>query len=348
MSRNLDEAPEEQSHTPRLLHVLNGDTTREKLERSEVPGTFAVWADVLHEGPVPGEVSAERWREVRVRYHLSVGNSPIEGPLSYEQALEHYRGWDAALERYAEYEEVVIWCEHDLFDQLLLIRHLDWFGRRDPGDTRLSLICIGSYPGMPEFKGLGQLSPDQLASLLDTRQPVTQRQLELARSAWRAFTAPEPTGLERVLRNDASALPFLERALRRLLQEFPSTRNGLSRTEEEILRLLADAPRPVPELFQLMHDPEDAFYIGDASFWTVLRGLASGSAPAVELDLDVGKRGYLPNGTARISPVGRALLAGEADWIRSRGIDRWIGGVHLAGNGAMWRRDAQEQPVLFT
>jgi len=36
-----------------MLHVLNGDAAREKLERSGIPGDMTVWAYVLHDGPVP-------------------------------------------------------------------------------------------------------------------------------------------------------------------------------------------------------------------------------------------------------------------------------------------------------
>lgn len=342
---DLDEVLDPAGGVPRLLHLLNGDATRWKLERSEVPGTFAVWADALHEGPVPGpEVPPERWRELRVRYHLGADHTPSDETVTYEQALAHFRGWDEALERYPEHAEVVVWLEHDLFDQLLLIRHLHWFSERDLGATRLSLICIGGFPGMPDFKGLGELSPDQLASLLETRQPVTRRQLELGRAAWRAFTAPDPTELERLLERDTAALPFLARALRRLLEEYPAARDGLSHTERQALRLLADGPRSVLDLFRAMHHGEDAFYIADASFWTVLRGLARGTAPAVALQIAAPRPGRLPEGTARITDFGRALLAGEADRVRANGIDRWLGGVHLhapAGGGVVWRWDAE-------
>jgi hypothetical protein len=34
---------------------------------------------------------------------------------------------------------------------------------------------------------------------------------------------------------------------------------------------------------------------------------------------------------------GRRVLAGDADRVRLRGIDRWLGGVHLTGRGPVWR-----------
>ena len=146
--------------------------------------------------------------------------------------------WDAALAGYADHDEVVLWFEHDLFDQLLLIRHLDWFGRRNRGKTVLSLICIGAFPGVEPFHGLGQLSAEQLASLVGTRSDVTTDQMTLARRAWSAFTSSDPGHIERLLDTDTSALPFLDGALRRHLQEFPAASNGLSRTEHQILAVL--------------------------------------------------------------------------------------------------------------
>ena len=47
---------------------------------------------------------------------------------------------DEAIARSHNHEEVVLWFEHDLYDQLQLIQILDWFSHQDLGHTRLSLI----------------------------------------------------------------------------------------------------------------------------------------------------------------------------------------------------------------
>ncbi|MGH7646154.1 MAG: DUF1835 domain-containing protein, partial [Gemmatimonadales bacterium] len=214
-----------------LLHILNGDSTAGLLRRAGVHGTPAVWADVLHDGPVPPmEVGSESFRATRARFIAE------QGWASHDSALRTQAEWDRGVERFREFDEAVIWCEHDLFDQLLLARHLAWFADRELGATVLSLICIGEYPGRPAFKGLGELEPDQLAALLPTRRRVTGRQLELGRRAWREFTSSDPRAVERFLAaDDTSSLPFLAGALRRHLEEFPSVRNGLSRTEQQVL-----------------------------------------------------------------------------------------------------------------
>jgi len=64
----------------------------------------------------------------------------------------------------------------------------------------------------------------------------------LAERAWDAFRSPNPRRIEDLLRSDTSALPFLAAALRRHLAEFPSTADGLSKTERRLLELAKDGP----------------------------------------------------------------------------------------------------------
>src|SRR3954447_12750042 len=182
----------------KYLHVTNGDMAAEILRESGVGGIVTVTADVLHEGPAPGGLPPERWRKVRARYLAESGYD------DYDSCLARLTRWDHTLEDYRSYDEVVLWFEHDLFDQLLLIRALDGFAGRNLGGTELSLICIGEFPGVAPFHGLGQLTPQQLATLLPKRQRVYEGQKLLARDAWRAFCSPDPTGLEAILARDTS------------------------------------------------------------------------------------------------------------------------------------------------
>ncbi len=315
-----------QRPTPRTLHILNGDSTAGLLRQGGVPGTLAVWADVLHDGPVPPVVlGSEAWREVRARFIAETGWA---SPADARQTLAE---WDRGIERFGEFDEAVIWCEHDLFDQLLLARHLAWFADRELGATVLSLICIGEYPGRPAFRGLGELEPEELAALFPTRRPVSRAQLELGRRAWAAFTSPDPRAIERlVAAEDTTPLPFLAGALRRHLEEFPSVKNGLSRTERQILELVASGTTGLRRLFPAVHARETLFYIADASFLGRLRRLAAGAHALLRLE----------NGAVAIAEAGRRVLEGRDDSIRLNGIDVWLGGVHLAGREAAWRWDS--------
>jgi RNA polymerase sigma factor (sigma-70 family) len=330
----------DQPIAPRMLHVLNGDATRGIMERSDIPGTYTVWADVLHEGPVPGNVDDEEFRRMRIGFLTA-----FDDFVSPEEGEAMYRAWDELLASFAEYDEVVLWFEHDLFDQLILLRHLDWFARRDMGRTTLSLICIGEFPGIEGFAGLGQLSPDQLASLLGTRQRVTVRQTELGRAAWRAFTSSDPTAIERLRERDTSALPFLPGALVRFLEEYPSVGSGLSRTERQILDSLVRGVTTPVDLFRDTQRHEERVFMGDATFWTRLESLARGPRPLVRLH---GRPTHqrLPAGAVELTDDGRRVAAGEADAIALNGIDRWLGGVHLMGRDVPWRWDPRKRKLV--
>ena len=61
-----------------------------------------------------------------------------------------------------------MWFEHDLFDQTMLWYLLRWFSGQTLGRTKLSLLCIGEFPGVDRFRGLGQLTVAQLKTLSGT------------------------------------------------------------------------------------------------------------------------------------------------------------------------------------
>jgi hypothetical protein len=310
--------------TPRMLHILNGDAVAGTIREAGVPGTLAVWADVLHEGPVSScEVEPERARAIRARFLDAVGYVP------YADALRIGAEWDAPIERFAEHDEVVIWVEHDLFDQLLLIRHLAWFAERSLGATRLSLICIGDYPGFQHFKGLGELAPDQLASLLGTRERVTLRQTEIGRRAWRAFATGDPSVLEHFVdEEDLTALPFLEGALRRHLEELPSVVNGLSRTEQGILAILAGGPTSLGDLARRLQATETQYFVTDTTLRRLLDNFAADPALVTWTEA--------PNfwsSRATITDAGRAMLAGTVDRLAQ------------LGRRALWRWNASTRRV---
>jgi hypothetical protein len=327
----------------RRLHITNGDSAAEGIRSSSAVderGEVAITADVLHEGPAPAGLPPERWRKVRARYLAESGYD------DYDSCLARLSRWDRTLEEARSYDEVVLWFEHDLFDQLLLIRALDILTDRGLGGTGLSLICIGEFPGVVPFHGLGQLTPQQMATLLPRRARVDEGQKLLARDAWKAFRAPTPAAIEAILARDTSPLPFLAGALRRHLEELPAVAGGLARSERQILRALASGPKAFPELFRATQAMEERVYMGDLPFHRILRELALPPRPLVRLD--PGAQATLRSLRISITATGREVLDGRDDWVRIRGIDRWLGGVHLQGVEAAWRWDAETGRAVRT
>lgn len=328
----------------RLLHVANGTMTTRLIEAAGIGGATSIWADPLHEGPVPGGLSD--------RQLLSVRASHIAGSDDDANVVEELARWRSVIAAHSAYDELVLWFEHDLFDQLNLIQLLSYLSACLPPYKPVSLVCIDSFPGRWHFKGLGELEPRDIASLLPARRTVTRAQYGIANAAWLAFRASIPTHLEDFLRGDTSALPYLAPALRRHLQEFPWTLDGLTRTERRLLILAANGPVDIRAAFTRMHDDETVFFIADGSFWSIVRDLASASPPLIEIrpgeeekkDED---RLTLPRGTMALTDPGRAVLAG-ADRIAVCGIDRWLGGVHVSELTGVWRWDPSGGRLVAT
>jgi hypothetical protein len=322
-----------------MLHITNGDVVAGKLREARLPGEVSVSADVLHEGPCPTTADVTDFREARARYLADAGYAP------YDQALETLVQQDAALHAARGQDEVVLWFEHDLFDQLQLLRVLAWFARYGLGRASLTLICIGSFPGLSRFAGLGQLTIAQLAGLFPAREPVTARHLERAADAWQRFGADTPVPFAALLDEDTSDLPYLAGAVRRELEELPSTRNGLSRTEHQALAAVAAGAPDILVAFHSTQEMEERVFLGDLSFARAVRTLAAAGLPLVDLD-PPGEHVPLARQAVALTALGRQVLAAQADHARLNGVDRWVGGVHLRGRNPAWRWDADGGAIV--
>ena len=307
-----------------ILHVANGTSVTDTLALTGIPGMRSIWADPLHEGPVPGGLTDDELVDVRTRFLLGT-DAPGE------DRWNDLRRWREVIDDHASFDELVLWFEHDLFDQLNLIQLLSHLRLRPPFGRAVSLICINSFPGHPDFHGLGELPAEELASLFETRHPVMDAEYALAERAWQAFREPTPEALDEFRRSDTSALPYLARALERFLEDYPSTRDGLSRTERRLLSA-AEEGLPIARAFPRMHHGEDAYYIGDESFMTLIEELSNTSPPLVEI----------ADRSISLTAEGREVLAGRRDRV-SYGLDRWMGGVRLkTGETPIWRWNGEK------
>lgn len=272
-----------------VLHVANGHCTTRLIEAAGLPGRTAVWADALYDGPVPDVPDDEL---VRVRAAFIASGLDVTA----EDVAADLRAWRAAVDDRAAYDELVLWYEHDLFDQLNLIQLLARIGRDRPADARVSLVSIDSFPGHPHFKGLGELAPADIASLFTTRQPVTAQQFTLAADAWDAYRGQDRRRIEAFLHRDTSALPYLATALRRYLDELPLEDGGLTRSERRLIETLSRGPLDIHAAWARMHEGERAYYITDSSFWAMVQGLAERSPALINVAV-ADASSVLPRGT---------------------------------------------------
>jgi hypothetical protein len=325
--------------TKLMLHIHNGDSTAGTLREAGFPGQHFVFREALASGPTPQGLSKDEWLTVRAN---DLAAEPEASAIKQELT-----GMYATLANLSNHEEVILWFEHDLFCQINLIYLLDHFARQGTDSARLSLICIGEFPGRPNFRGLGELTAAQLASLFDTRHEVNAAELGLAQRAWEAYCSPDPHNIERLLAEDTSALPFLRGAFEQHLARFPSVGNGLGHAENKLLGFIADGISKFGSLCPAFFNAEPAYGLGDSQIWHDLKRMAEAAQPLIQLDApaDATHTAAQLQTSCSITETGRRVLAGQADFIKLNGIDLWLGGVHLRTD-SVWRWDEQQQALV--
>lgn len=317
-----------------LLHVRCGSDIREGLALAGLGGDFLEVSDPLCQGPVPRGDDLAATRAAFIAEAYGVPRAEAAARLQAEAD-----GLAAAGAR----RQVVLWFEHDSYDQLILARVLAHFAQAGR-PAELALICIDRFPGLDRFIGLGQLGPEQLRSFWPERQPVSSEQLALGTAVWEALREPDPLPLWRLAEGGTPALPVMAPALHRHLQELPWVGDGLGLTERLTLQAIAEGASTVGQVFaRLYGETEPLPFLGDLMFWAIVGTLATAPQPPLALGPE-GEGGWAGRSLA-LTPVGEELLAGGLDWMALAPPVRWVGGVRLDAAGPAWRWNPDGAPL---
>ena len=324
------------------LHLTNGDCTVPGLRGTGLARLIVPWRDVLHEGPVPAVPDADL-RRVRAAFLAGENADDIGTLLEFAER-------DKAVDAHRD-GQYVLWFEADLYDQLQLIQILARLRTLDVSPERVTLVCVGEYPGIAHFAGLGQLSSAQLRGLASSAaMTMNEAAFEYAALAWAAFRAPDPAGLATISTAPSAELRFVAEAFDRLAREYPSTRDGLSLTERRILAAVALGAPTAGAAFDRIGARERRPFLGDTWCFDRMTRLVTTPVPLLHAS-PVESNGAVLAGVRastrlRLSAAGRRVLDGLEDQVALNGVDRWIGGVHLSGGTAPWRWDEGIESVI--
>jgi hypothetical protein len=233
-----------------------------------------------------------------------------------------------------QYETVELWFDTQPNAQLQLVWLLDYFRSYPETVARLKFRLVD----------LTMIARDRLGRWSPPAVDVTEKELETARAAWRAYRAPTPEACFDLLGKDLSALPLLKPVLIDLLEELPSSSTGLGATEMRMLELIARGYSLTNALFHL-YELRQTRIFGEWEYGYLLDGLAHGPRPAVagldeqlrtldRANLRDRHTAYLRSRLS-LTEFGKAVLAHKEDFSRYNPIDRWWGGTRLT-NDNLW------------
>ncbi|MEG3638333.1 DUF1835 domain-containing protein [Magnetococcus sp. PR-3] len=317
------------------LHCTNGDSATALMAEAGIQGVLLPWRDLLHDGPVPGGLNIAALAKQRSTYIAACGWGKQEDiEADFQKRDQHLANW-------AAFDQIILWFEHDLYDQLQLIQILDRFAEQPESHDRLFIIQTDDY--------LGHHTPEQIAARLSQKQPVTQAQLQLAQQAWVAFTAPTPLPWHQLLQCDTQALPWLRSAIERMLAQYPSVKNGLNRSESLLLELIQAGHHKPGPLFHAYLEQDTPKFMGDAALWLILQAMNQGKQALIHCADETpftAPTCYPPDASFKeqqlhLTPLGTLVQAGQADWVALNPLDKWLGGCHLTANNH-WRWDGQQ------
>ena len=293
--------------------VLTGEWTPEfwrRPRRSRVDLAFFdfVW------GPRPRQINSRTiWALAPI---ITSGSGRAHWSDWERQRRKHRKHLDRSLAEFCQqYETVELWFDVRPGAQLKLIWLLDYFHSHPEAAGTLKLRLV-------------DLDMGALRKFARWRPPVvdvTEKELETASAAWRAYRAPTPEACFDLLGRDLSALPLLKPVLIALLNELPSVSTGLGATEMRMLELIARGYSLTSALFHL-YQLRQTHIFGEWQHGYLLDGLAFGPKPAVAgLDEELrtlDRRNYgtgtrptcaagcrSPNSARRSSPTRKILRA---------------------------------------
>jgi hypothetical protein len=320
------------------MHIRCGDDIRQALITAGFAGDFNRHINPYLQGPV---IAAPDWLEQRARFIIDSAQT-AGASLTYDRVLQDLQAEEQRLAAASrEYERVVLWLEHDRYDQFVLLRCLAWFAEHGAPPT-LELIGPNDFPGATRFLGLGQLPPEALVVLWEQRKAISSQQLVFGHALWQAFRAPDPRPLAAWVRKGTPLLPDLAAALYRHLQDLPSVETGFGLTHQLLLTTLAEqSPVTAGKLIGIVMQRDPLPGLGDSGYEYELRLLERICGPLL-LRKSAGIPGVWRHDMLEITERGRALLHGELRLTAEELPARWIGGVCCSAGQRNWHWDERQ------
>ncbi len=217
-----------------ILHITNGDSTTNYLQRLNIKGDFITWREMLCEGKTEVKVGSEQFWKSRFDFLKQSYN--VTKKQFIDLTLKEYRN----LCNHKTQEEIVLWFEHDLFCQVNMLAVISWLKRYRKG-RKVSLVCSGTISGADKMFGLSQLSENQLKEHYKNKVELTLDDIEYADYVWQLYCSNNPLQLQNVFQYQPSkTFKYLTDGLLAHLQRFPSLGNGLNAVENNILTIASE------------------------------------------------------------------------------------------------------------
>ena len=319
------------------LHLLPSSSAAGSAAVAFPDDTTAHIHDTFTEGPVPPletSPTLRDWLGRRLDYWSGLPSVVHQSDLDPEEIINEFCDTFARID---EFDEVVVWVADGLGESLFVCwviaaAHAMGF------DT--SRWCMAS-PDVEAMRGrwtyLGACGPENFQN--GTWTPWSDSELDAARDAWRAFTAPTPE----LLLDFVAELPDVEflGSLPYLLDRYPDRNSGLDVWERRLLDRLSQHVEVTPHTIgKVLTDgwENSPDHIGDGTLFHRLLELSDPNMPRPLLRR-WGTGTSMRTTYFALTKLGEVVIEGDQNRLDVLGLDRWVGGVNLdSTSGEVWCR----------
>ena len=233
------------------LHILNGEYALELWKQCGFQGQSLVWRETYLEGPLPDSDDLDVFRKARAEY---LSHFDELAGIDKSRLYRHLLKMDEAVLLLPTDATLMLWFDSCIFDQTILMRILYLLNWKDTATNVFLYCCDGNCLGKTDFmqgdSRKVQLQPHDCAA---------------AREAWTLFIRKDADGIMKLLeREPFERLPKMKKALLRCIDEIPD-QNGLTRTQRQILELVADGRHEFVKIFEGLDDFEEYPFLGDTA-----------------------------------------------------------------------------------
>ncbi|OEK02018.1 hypothetical protein BFP97_11015 [Roseivirga sp. 4D4] len=252
---------------PKILHILNGDSTLHQFNKSGIEGDTYVWREVLSDGPVSADFGSELfWAE---RDQFMSREFQLEPGRYQKECVTLFKEMEGSL---PIYDEVVLWFEYDLFCQINMVALIHWLGKQELDNTT-SLVCVGKIDDSDRLYGLGEIEASQYAQLFETRLKLGSREFEFCSDVYETYCASDPTDLYNYVLMSLSELPYLPDALDTHFRRYPYKDSGLTEIEQRMIDLIEAGESDQRKLVGKMLRWQKHQGFGDLQYFNILENM---------------------------------------------------------------------------
>ncbi|MCG8613436.1 MAG: DUF1835 domain-containing protein, partial [Pseudomonadales bacterium] len=264
----ISRVKEVQDEPSSCLHIRCGSDIEQSIIAAGFKGAFLEFSDPMCVGPVDYEYDCER----RARFLAESFGGKLNRGFS-EILTGLTKAYTALRESAAKFDNIVLWFEHDTYDQFILIFLLSQYHRYG-SPKHLWLVTTNTFPGSVRFQGLGQLPPEGLRVLWQGRQLITAHHCQEADQHWQAFANPNREVFHQYVHTLSTCLlPYFKTAALRQTQEQPIQPNELPLTQQITIDLLSTTtPQRAGWLFRTLTEQKEPLpFLGDLMYWHILQ-----------------------------------------------------------------------------